>query len=113
MATYLVTGATGFLGSELTKRLLVRDDADVHVLVRAGSQARLATKMRSWPGAERVSVVTGDLTLPGLGIDPADVEKLTGRVDHLVHLAALYDITTDDATNDAINIGGTRAVVEL
>ena len=113
MATYLVTGATGFLGSELTKRLLQRDDAEVHVLVRSGSQGRLATKMRSWPGAERVQVVTGDLTMPGLGIDPADVERLTGRVDHIVHLAALYDITTDDETNDAINIGGTRSVVEL
>src|SRR5207244_5548857 len=39
--------------------------------------------------------------------------RLSGNVDHLVHLAALYDMTADDATNDAINIGGTRNVVEL
>jgi len=113
MPTYVVTGATGFLGAELTKRLLVREDAVVHALVRAGSQGRLAHKMRSWSGADRVSTLIGDLALPGLGIDPADIERLAGGVDHLVHLAALYDITTDDATNDAINIGGTRSVVEL
>ena len=113
MATYLVTGATGFLGAELTKRLLARQDAVVHAVVRAGSQARLTAKLRGVDGAERVRVVIGDLTLPGLGIDPADIEGLTGGIDHLVHLAALYDITTDNATNDAINIGGTRGVVEL
>ena len=113
MATYVVTGATGFLGAELTKRLLAREDAEVHAIVRAGSQARLAAKLRGVHGADRVHPVVGDLTLPGLGIDPADLERLAGRVDHLVHLAALYDITTDDATNDAINIGGTRGVVEL
>ena len=88
MATYVVTGATGFLGAELTKRLLAREDAVVHALVRAGSQGRLATKLRTWPGADRVHAVIGDLTLPGLGIDPADVERLQGTVDHLVHLAA-------------------------
>ena len=31
----------------------------------------------------------------------AEVKKLRGKVDHLVHLAALYDMTTDDETNDA------------
>ena len=50
----------------------------------------------------------GDLLLPDLGIDPAAVKALTGTVDHLVHLAALYDMTTDDATNEAANVDGTR-----
>ena len=35
----LVTGATGFIGSALARRLL-KDGADVHVLVRAGSSPR-------------------------------------------------------------------------
>jgi uncharacterized protein YbjT (DUF2867 family) len=34
MATYLVTGASGFLGGELVGRLLERDGAEVHALVR-------------------------------------------------------------------------------
>jgi NAD(P)-dependent dehydrogenase (short-subunit alcohol dehydrogenase family) len=113
MTVYLVTGATGFLGGELVKRLLARDDATVYALVRSGSESRLASKSRHWPNRDRVEVINGDLTKNQLGMSAADVKKLRGKVDHVVHLAALYDITTDDAINDAINIDGTRRVVEL
>jgi thioester reductase-like protein len=113
MPVYLVTGATGFLGGQLVERLLGRDDATVYVLVRESSQSRLAAKMRRWPNGHKVNPVVGDLGLPLLGIDEATLERLRGNVDHLVHLAALYDMTADDATNEAVNIGGTRNVVEL
>ena len=42
MTTYLVTGATGFLGGQLVERLLADPDADVHVLVRDASRGKLA-----------------------------------------------------------------------
>jgi thioester reductase-like protein len=113
MTVYLVTGATGFLGGELVERLLVRTDATVYALVRSGSENRLASKSRHWPNRDRVEVINGDLTKNKLGMSAADVKKLRGKVDHVVHLAALYDITTDDAINAAINIDGTRRVVEL
>ena len=113
MPVYLVTGATGFLGGQLVERLLARDDATVHVLVRESSQSRLAGKMRRWPNGHNVNPVVGDLGLPLLGIGKDGLERLTGNVDHLVHLAAPYDMTADDATNEEINIGGTRNVVEL
>src|SRR5688572_27597624 len=41
MTTYLVTGGTGFLGRRLLERLVRREDAQVFVLVRKGSLARL------------------------------------------------------------------------
>ena len=109
MTVYLVTGATGFLGGELVKRLLVRDGATVYALVRPGSEKRLASKSRRWPNRDRVEVVNGDLTKDKLGMSAAEVKKLRGKVDHVVHLAALYDITTDDAINDVINIDGHAA----
>ena len=112
MTVYLVTGATGFLGGQLVERLLERPDASVHVLVREGSVARLGARMRRWPnGGEAVTPLIGDLMEPGLGIDPKRVDELAGTVDHLVHLAALYDMRTDDATNDAVNVAGTERVV--
>jgi NAD(P)-dependent dehydrogenase (short-subunit alcohol dehydrogenase family) len=113
MTSYLVTGATGFLGGQLVERLLQDPDADVRVLVRASSRGKLASRARRWPGGERVQALEGDLLLPDLGIDAATVTALTGTIDHLVHLAALYDMTTDDETNDAVNVGGTRSVVQL
>jgi NAD(P)-dependent dehydrogenase (short-subunit alcohol dehydrogenase family) len=109
----LVTGATGFLGGELVARLLQRDDSTVHVVVRSSSRPRLDAKLAEWPHAERVDVLTGDVTEPLLGISRGDIDRLRGTVDHVVHLAALYDITTEDAVNDAINIDGTRNLVKL
>ncbi|MGI8938994.1 MAG: SDR family oxidoreductase [Iamia sp.] len=113
MTTYLVTGATGFLGGQLVERLLADDDATVHALVRASSVGRLGSRRRQWSGGERVHPVVGDLLTEGLGIDDETVDELTGTVDHLVHLAALYDMTADDATNEAINVDGTGRVVAL
>jgi thioester reductase-like protein/short-subunit dehydrogenase len=113
LSTYLVTGATGFVGGSLMERLLARDDAEIHALVREGSQSRLAARMRRWPNGERVIPLIGDLARPALGFEPEQIERLRGRVDHLIHLGALYDMTADDETNEAINVGGTRNVVEL
>ncbi|MGH9274803.1 MAG: SDR family oxidoreductase, partial [Acidimicrobiales bacterium] len=113
MTAYLVTGATGFLGGQLVERLLADPEAVVHVLVRDGSRGKLASRARRWNGGDRVRPLIGDLLLPHLGVDDATVKELHGTIDHLVHLAALYDMTTDDATNEAVNVGGTASVVEL
>jgi thioester reductase-like protein len=113
MSTYLVTGATGFLGAHLVERLLARDDAEVYALVREPSQRRLAALTRTWTNGERVTPLIGDLTLPHLGLSETQIERLMGQVDHVVHLAALYDMTAGDETNQRINVGGTEHVVEL
>ncbi|HVA59608.1 MAG TPA: SDR family oxidoreductase [Mycobacteriales bacterium] len=113
MARYLVTGATGFVGRHLVERLLGRDDAEVIALVRAGSRTRLAELARGWPGGERVTPLQGDLTKPQLGLTRAALGRLTGQVDHFVHLAAIYDLTQDTATNERVNVEGTRRVVEV
>ncbi|MDX6677154.1 MAG: hypothetical protein QOE31_1206, partial [Solirubrobacteraceae bacterium] len=58
--TYFVTGATGFVGRHLVERLLERD-GDIHVLVRAGSQERLARLLERWgpTAGARIKVVVG------------------------------------------------------
>ncbi len=111
--TYLVTGATGFLGGQLIARLLEDPEARIHALVRESSLGRLEARTRRWPGGERVEPLVGDLLRDGLGIAPETIERLAGEIDHVVHLAALYDITTDQATNQAVNVDGTRRVVAL
>src|SRR5688572_12422151 len=76
MTTYLVTGATGFLGGQRVERLLADPGAEVQVVVREASRGKLAARIRQWPGGERVRVVVGDLLLPELGIDPATLQEL-------------------------------------
>lgn len=109
--TYFVTGATGFIGRHLVERLLEREGT-VYVLVREGSRERLAALVAGWPGGERVVPVVGDLSATRLGIKPAQVKKLKGEVTHFFHLAALYDMTADEAQNHDLNVEGTRHAVE-
>ncbi|WP_216216021.1 SDR family oxidoreductase [Amycolatopsis aidingensis] len=108
MTNYFVTGATGFIGRRLLARLLERPDTGtVYALVRATSRERLAELTRDWPGARRLVPVTGDLTTDALGVEPAQLRP----IDHLVHLAASYDLTAGDADNRVANVDGTRNVL--
>lgn len=114
MATYLVTGATGLIGRHFTRRLLETADIErVWLVVRAASQDKLARLVRSWPTPNRVTMVVGDISQPRLGISERDLTTLRGRVDNIVHLAALYDVTADDEESTAANVDGTRHVIEL
>ncbi|OLR89507.1 SDR family oxidoreductase [Actinokineospora bangkokensis] len=111
MATYFITGATGFLGRNLVGRLLARPDCErVFALVRPESTARFEALASGWPHPERVTAVPGDLTEPGLGVAP---DALPGPVDHVVHLAAVYDFTAPAEVNEATNTTGTRRVIEF
>ena len=97
MATYLVTGATGLIGRHVVDELLRRDETDrVLVLTRSSSLDRLDALRHRWPNADRVEPVIGDLGRPLLGIEEATLQGLIDQVDHVIHLAALYDITADD-----------------
>ncbi|MEC3981873.1 SDR family oxidoreductase [Amycolatopsis sp. H20-H5] len=113
MATFFVTGATGLIGRQFTQQLLAGESADeVALLVRASSQERLAKLVATWPHPERVKLVVGDLGEPLLGVGESDRERLRG-VDHIVHLAALYDLTADDEASIKANVEGTGHVIEL
>ncbi|MCI0749847.1 MAG: SDR family oxidoreductase, partial [Nevskiales bacterium] len=110
---YFITGATGFIGRFLVERLLQRSDAQIYVLVRKSSADKYKALEARWPAAaERVRVLWGDVTRPGL-VSAADREKLTGTIDHVFHLAALYDMNMADAPADRINNEGTRNVVRF
>jgi thioester reductase-like protein len=111
---YFVTGATGFIGRHLVEQLLQRE-GEINVLVREGSKDKLDELIDRWgPEAkERVTPVVGDLAEPALGVSDADRDRLKGNVDHLFHLAAIYDMTADDERNQQLNVEGTRHAVEL
>ncbi|MBI1745464.1 MAG: SDR family oxidoreductase [Acidobacteria bacterium] len=111
--TYFVTGATGFIGRHLVEKLL-RRDGTIFVLVRPSSLPKLEALRRSWGvDKKRVVAVTGDLEKPKLGVSSADLRKLRGRIKHLFHLGALYDIGASAESQQATNVEGTRHALQL
>ena len=106
---YLVTGATGFIGRFLVQRLLADRTGDIHILVRPGSEEKAKRLGRS----KRLKVVRGDLGEPRLGIDDAWIAEHKGSIDHMFHLAAIYDMTADEERNEQLNNGGTRNAVQV
>src|SRR6202167_1149811 len=116
---YFVTGATGFIGRRLVEQLLANRQGDVYVLVRDSSSGRLDELIERWSmvvgasAAQRVRPVLGDLRRPLLGIEKEQVTELRGKIEHLFHLAAVYDMTAPAERNTAVNVGGTTHAVEL
>src|SRR5665809_12072 len=110
---YFVTGATGFIGRHLVELLLKREGT-VYVLVREGSKGRLEELRRRWGvGEDQVIGTVGDVSEPRLGVSEADLGMLRGRVDHLFHLAAIYDMTADGESQRLANVEGTRHMLEF
>ena len=47
------------------------------------------------------------------GVEKEQVAELRGKVNHMFHLAAVYDMTAPPERNTAVNVGGTTHAVEL
>jgi thioester reductase-like protein len=119
----LLTGATGFVGMELLARYLERGERHVVTLVRADShdaaQARVNAVLENLFGTEgpdyrsRVHAVAADMTAPDLGLTEAERMRLAERVTKIVHSAASvsFSLPLDEAR--AINLEGTRRMLEL
>jgi len=118
----LLTGATGFLGSQLARLLLKATDHGIAVLVRGQDEAdakrRLKRFWSDWAETAdavggRVQVVRGDLSLPRLGIAPAQYSALVRSLTHVIHAAA--ELQLDGSVEDLrrTNVQGTASLLEL
>ena len=110
MTNYFITGGNGFIGRRVIERLLTVDrTATVHALVRESSLTRFTETLAGFPDADRVTPVVGDITTPGLGLDGTELPD----IDHVVHLAAIYDMAADADAQQTANVAGTAHVADF
>ncbi|MFE2961504.1 NAD-dependent epimerase/dehydratase family protein [Nocardia tengchongensis] len=93
----LVTGASGFLGGAIVRRLVRDGDYEVAILARPTSNLRDLAEV-----IDRVEVVTGDLT------DAASLDRATKGVDVVFHSAARVDDRGTRAQFVAENVTATE-----
>lgn len=110
---YIVTGGTGLIGRYIIENLLKRGGT-VYALVRPSSRHKFE-KLREIlrVNESRLVCLSGDLTQKNLGIADEDINRLRGKIDHLYHLGAVYDLTASAEAMKAANIEGTREVVAV
>lgn len=127
ITTILVTGATGFLGSQILAKLFTRPDIqNIIVHVRADSPAhglrriiQSATLAGWWTPSHlaRLEVWPGDLALHNIGLNPSQWDRLTGaappsqRIHAVIHNGALVNWNASFTTLSPTNIGSTLSLL--
>ena len=118
MGSLLMTGFPGFLGSALLPKILARrEGVDAVCLVQPHyvpmAMERIAEVEAAHPHTkDRITLVEGDITAPGLGIDYVDRARLES-VTEVWHLAAVYDLSVPEAVARRVNVEGTAHVIEF
>ena len=114
----LMTGFPGFLGSALLPRILARREGATAFCLVQPHWKDLATQRVAEMEAEhphtagRITLIVGDITVPGLDIDLVDRARIDG-VGEVWHLAAVYDLSVPEPVAHKVNVGGTANVIEL
>jgi thioester reductase-like protein len=118
----LITGATGFLGTALLRRLLAPGAGPrrVWALVRAGDEQQALARLRASLApvlgdidVDRLVAIPADLERPGIGLEPEHAAAIAEHVTHVIHAAASVSFSLPLQRARAINVAGTERVLEL
>jgi len=114
-----LTGATGFLGSHLTARLLI-DGHHVKVLARSSKYTSAEDRVRQIlrdvgvGRFENLTVLEGDIGLPNLGLSEECRKQLISSIEEIWHCAASLSFQEEDrAKIFRMNVDGTLHVLDL
>ena len=116
--TLFLTGFPGFIASRLVRRLARGGASRFLLLVQPAFAARAREEVRRVAAEEGAretdfELVEGDITLPGVGLAPADLEAVRREATGVFHLAAVYDLGVERELAMSVNVRGTRHVNEL
>ena len=115
--TIFMTGFPGFIGRALLETLLTKGRIKTaYLLVQEKFKEQAVSQADSLiavhPGAD-LRIVTGDITVPGLGLSDEIAKTAKAEVETVYHLAALYDLAAPYDICHKINVQGTRNVLDF
>jgi nucleoside-diphosphate-sugar epimerase len=108
----LLTGYPGFIGRRVVERLAARHPAArFFLLVEPRMREAAAARLEDANLLVRSEILCGDLVDPTLGLEHAR-ERLSG-VTHVWHLAAIYDLAVPASRAYAVNVDGTKHILDF
>ncbi|XP_017083272.1 fatty acyl-CoA reductase wat [Drosophila eugracilis] len=123
-----LTGGTGFFGKIIIEKLLrVTEVGQIYLLIRTkkgkDAFARIEdlfndpvfAKMKQVNPKYRcqITIISGDCSLPGLGISPDERETILENVNIVLHSAATVRFDEKLKMAIAINVHGTKEIIKL
>jgi thioester reductase-like protein len=118
-SSVLFTGFPGFIGMRLLPRILelqpqVRLECLVQEKFMGAAKTAAEALFEKHPHArDRIGLVTGDITVQGLGIAATRARELRRSLRQAWHLAAVYDLAVARDVGRRINVEGTKNVLEF
>lgn len=117
-----LTGSTGFVGTQIAKKIILETDDQIITIVRAESQenAILRLKRTFWEIKElkdqigkRIIVLNGDLSAPQMNLPDSEYDFVVKNTTHIIHSAANVTPNLPLEELQKINVTGTANVIEL
>jgi thioester reductase-like protein len=117
----LITGYPNFMAQRLLRKELDLIAAGapgatpgkVYLLVQDKHAPRAEALLRAHPAAAHAEIVTGDVCILDLGLSGREVRALTGEVARVHHAADVSYLGIDKRETLAVNVGGTRMVLDF
>ncbi|MCA0972497.1 SDR family oxidoreductase [Halobacillus litoralis] len=109
----LLTGSTGFVGKQLTLKLLQKGH-HVYALVRNQRKADGLKEVVPFGFREQLHIIDGNIANEKAGLSQGELEALKGQIDAVYHIAAY--LSFDDEEKDRlydVNVEGTRHILDL
>jgi len=116
MATILITGATGTVGSSLASSLESKGHRLIYLVRPKNGQntvERLSEALSLGAIGNRI-IWEGDIVFPNCGVKKSEIQEWKGKIDKVIHCAS--SISFDELQRKqtfAVNIGGTSNVLKL
>ncbi|MBI4813953.1 MAG: SDR family oxidoreductase, partial [Methanobacterium sp.] len=118
----LLTGANGFLGTQIARQLIYLPEIEIIAMVRAKNEEHAILRLkRAWYDWDelteslnnKVKVISGDITREDLQLDGEDYQDLSSNLTHIIHTVADLRLHAPLEELHQTNVQGTQNLLKL